>query len=57
MKAKSLLAQRRRVRQDRADVAKTSAVRNVLVVDVGGTSVKILATGQEERDHFRPGRR
>lgn len=30
---------------------------NVLVVDVGGTSVKILATGQERSRHFPSGRR
>jgi len=48
--ARSLLAaERGTVRQDRADVAKRSSVKNVLVVDVGGTSVKIRATGQNER--------
>lgn len=30
--------------------------RNVLVIDVGGTSVKILATGQAEHRSFRSGR-
>jgi len=30
---------------------------NVLVVDVGGTSVKVLATGQKEPGDFRPGRK
>jgi polyphosphate glucokinase len=43
------------VRQDRADVARKSSVRNVLVVDVGGTSVKILVTGQSERRSFPSG--
>jgi polyphosphate glucokinase len=49
VKAKSLAAKRGTVRPGRADVAKKSAVKHVLVVDVGGTSVKILATGQNER--------
>ena len=50
MKAKSRpTARRRRGRQTRSDVPTTSAGRKVLVVDVGGTSVKILATGQSER--------
>jgi polyphosphate glucokinase len=43
------------VPQDRADGAKKSSVKNVLVVDVGGTSVKILATGQSERRSFSSG--
>ena len=30
---------------------------NVLVVDMGGTHVKILATGQDTRGSFLPGRR
>ena len=30
---------------------------NVLVVDIGGTHVKILATGQKERASFPPARR
>ena len=36
-------------------VAKTSSAKKVLVVDVGGTSVKILATGQTERRSFPSG--
>ena len=48
MKAKSVAIKRKKARQDRADLAKKSSVKNVLVVDVGGTSVKILVTGQEE---------
>jgi polyphosphate glucokinase len=48
-------AQRRTGRQRRADVAKTSSIRKVLVVDVGGTSVKILATGQNEPRSFPSG--
>jgi polyphosphate glucokinase len=48
VKAKSRrAAQRRAGRQDRADVAKTSAAKKVLVVDIGGTSVKILAGGHK----------
>jgi polyphosphate glucokinase len=54
--AKSLRAARRRTaRQDRAGVAKKSSVKNVLVVDVGGTSVKILASGQDEHRSFPSG--
>jgi polyphosphate glucokinase len=30
--------------------------RNVLVIDVGGTSVKVLATGQDEPRRFPSGR-
>jgi polyphosphate glucokinase len=41
------------VRRD--DVALKSPVKTVLVVDVGGTSVKILATGQSERRSFSSG--
>jgi hypothetical protein len=32
-----------------------SSAKNVLVIDVGGTSVKILATGQSERRSFLSG--
>jgi polyphosphate glucokinase len=51
---------RRAVRRPRAGrrqskTAKTSSVRNVLVVDVGGTSVKILATGQKVHRSFPSG--
>jgi hypothetical protein len=54
--AKSLLAAKRRAeRQDRDEVATKSSVKNVLVIDVGGTSVKILATGQSERRSFSSG--
>jgi polyphosphate glucokinase len=56
VKAKSRpTARRRRGRQTRADVPKTSATWKVLVIDVGGTSVKILATGQNERLSFPSG--
>ena len=41
------------MRQD--DVAMKSSVKTVLAVDVGGTSVKILATGQSERRSFSSG--
>ena len=54
MHAKSLLAAENvTVRHD--GVAKTSTVKNVLAVDVGGTSVKILSTGQSERRSFSSG--
>jgi polyphosphate glucokinase len=48
-------AQRWTGRQNRADVAKTSSASKVLVIDVGGTSVKILATGQDDRRSFPSG--
>jgi hypothetical protein len=41
------------LRQD--DVAMKSSVKTVLAVDVGGSSVKILATGQSERRSFSSG--
>lgn len=41
------------LRQD--DVAMQSSVKTVLAVDVGGSSVKILATGQSERRSFSSG--
>jgi polyphosphate glucokinase len=53
------------MRQSRADAARRDSVkdaaggrhsiRSVLVIDVGGTSVKILATGQSEARSFRSG--
>jgi polyphosphate glucokinase len=65
---KSSLAAKRKdatLRQHRADAALTSSARHsaagrspakkVLVIDVGGTSVKILATGQRKRRRFRSG--
>jgi polyphosphate glucokinase len=42
-------------RRHQANVAKTSSGRKVLVSDVGGTSVKILATGQAEHRSFPSG--
>jgi polyphosphate glucokinase len=63
----SLAAKRRRaaMRQDREDLALRSSIKDVaagcyptervLVIDVGGTSVKILATGQRHRRSFRSG--
>jgi polyphosphate glucokinase len=54
---KSLRAKRWTVKQDRAGVAKKPAVKNVLVVDVGGNSVKILATGQKQHRSFPSGPR
>jgi len=54
MRAKSLLAgEDRTARRD--DVASASSVKSVLVVDVGGNSVKILATGQSEPRSFPSG--
>ena len=55
LRAKPWTVKRWTVKQDRARVAKRSAVKNVLVVDVGGTSVKILATGQEQHRSFPSG--
>jgi len=47
MTAESRLAgQRGTGRQHRANVAKTSLTRKVLLVDVGGTSVKVLTTDE-----------
>jgi polyphosphate glucokinase len=37
------------------DAASHSPVKKVLVIDVGGTSVKVLATGQREYRSFRSG--
>lgn len=69
MSTKPLLAAKRKrgtIRQDRASAAlrpstqemprSRSSVKRVLVIDVGGTSVKILATGQTERRSFPSGR-
>jgi polyphosphate glucokinase len=54
MHARSLLAaENTTVRHD--DIAMKSTVKNVLAVDVGGSSVKILATGQSERRSFSSG--
>ena len=54
MRARSLLAvENGTVRQN--DVAMKSSVKAVLAVDVGGSSVKILATGQSERRSFSSG--
>jgi polyphosphate glucokinase len=61
----SLVAKRKRAtrRHNRADAApsienvpaRRSAVKSVLVIDVGGTTVKILATGQTDRRSFQSG--
>jgi glucose-6-phosphate isomerase len=54
MRANSLLAgEERTARLD--DIAIAPSVKSVLVVDVGGTSVKILATGQSESRSFPSG--
>jgi polyphosphate glucokinase len=42
-------------RRDRAAPAKKSLVKNVLVADIGGTSVKILASGHEIHQSFPSG--
>jgi polyphosphate glucokinase len=63
VKAKSRHAAKRRTgRKKHARVAKTPSAKaktpsakKVLVVDVGGTSVKLLATGQTERRSFPSG--
>jgi polyphosphate glucokinase len=39
----------------RGDAAANNSTKSVLVIDVGGTSVKILATGQSERRSFLSG--
>jgi polyphosphate glucokinase len=46
---------REAVPRDRAAVAKRSRVKNVLVVDVGGRSVKILASGHRVHRSFPSG--
>ena len=43
-------AERMTVRRGRAVVASNSLVKSVLVVDIGGTSVKILASGHQASD-------
>jgi polyphosphate glucokinase len=48
-------AKRQTAGRDRTNLAKASSTREVLVVDVGGTSVKILATGQKEHRSFPSG--
>jgi polyphosphate glucokinase len=48
-------SRRRTGRQRRVGVAEASSARKVLVVDVGGTSVKILATGHNEPRSFPSG--
>ena len=67
MSVKSSFAGKREraaMRQDQPDALKSSLkavarrgprVKSVLVIDVGGTSVKIVATGQPESRSFRSG--
>ena len=67
MSVKSSLAGKRKraaMRQDQPDAPWSSVkdvagrrtrIKRVLVIDVGGTSVKILATGQSESRSFRSG--
>src|SRR5215470_1200825 len=47
--------QRGTVRRDKTAAAQAPPAKRVLVVDVGGTSVKILASGQEVRRSFPSG--
>lgn len=46
---------RRTARPNRTERARTLPTKRVLVVDVGGTSIKILATGQDEHRSFPSG--
>jgi polyphosphate glucokinase len=46
---------RRTARPNRVGPARTSPTPHVLVVDVGGTTIKILATGQDEHRSFPSG--
>jgi polyphosphate glucokinase len=48
-------AERMTVRRGRAAVASNSLVKSVLVVDIGGTSVKILASGHQVHRSFPSG--
>ena len=50
-------ARQRKRRQPQARAAKPLSRRKVLVIDVGGTAVKILATGQTEHRAFPSGPR
>jgi polyphosphate glucokinase len=49
------MAETRDVRTDQAAAAETLPTKRVLVIDVGGTSVKILASGQNVRRSFPSG--
>jgi polyphosphate glucokinase len=48
-------AKRKEPARRRNDAARSAAAKKVLVIDVGGTSVKILATGQQEHRAFPSG--
>jgi polyphosphate glucokinase len=48
-------AKRKKPARRRNDAARSAAAKKVLVIDVGGTSVKILATGQQEHRAFPSG--
>jgi len=48
-------AKRKKPARRRNDAARSAAAQKVLVIDVGGTSVKILATGQQEHRAFPSG--
>ena len=55
MTSKPRARKRKTARRPRTAVAGKPPSRNVLVIDVGGTSVKILATGQTEHRSFPSG--
>ena len=55
MDVRSPLTYVRGAAPDRAALAKKSLVKKVLVVDIGGTSVKILASGQKIHRSFPSG--
>jgi hypothetical protein len=48
-------AERMTMRRGRAAVACNSLVKSVLVVDIGGTSVKVLASGHQTHRSFSSG--
>jgi polyphosphate glucokinase len=48
-------AARKKPRQGRRGTARSVAGKKVLVIDIGGTSVKILATGEQEHRAFPSG--
>jgi hypothetical protein len=53
--AKHRTGRRKRARAAKTPSAKKPSTKKVLVIDVGGTSVKILVTGQTERRSFPSG--
>src|SRR5262249_34474094 len=53
--ARAMKAARKRPARGRRRAARHVAGKKVLVIDVGGTSVKVLATGEEEHRSFPSG--